>query len=111
MTVKATIWHHPRCSKSRAALALLRAAGAEVTVIDYLATPPAAAELARLYARAGITPREGLRKEAPPSLSAAADDAILAAMAADPTLIERPLVETAHGVVLARPPELVHRIL
>jgi arsenate reductase len=105
--MKATIWHNPRCSKSRAALALLSAAGAEVTVIDYLATPPTAAELARLYARAGLTPRQGLRADAP----ALADDAILSAMAADPRIIERPLVETDRGVVLARPPELVHHIL
>ncbi len=105
--MKATIWHHPRCSKSRAALALLHAAGADVTVIDYVKTPPTAAELARLYTRAGLTPRQGLRGDAPPL----ADDAILAAMAADPTIIERPLVETDRGVVLARPPELVRRIL
>ena len=109
--MKATIWHHPRCSKSRAVLALLHTAGAEVTVIDYLATPPSAAELARLYARAGLTPRQGLRADAPLSVSASADDAILAAMAADPAIIERPLVETDRGVVLARPPALVHRIL
>jgi arsenate reductase len=109
--MKATIWHHPRCSKSRAALVLLHAAGAEVTVIDYLATPPDAVELARLYARAGLTPRQGLRRDAPPSLAGSADGVILAAMAADPAIIERPLVETGRGVVLARPPELVHRIL
>ncbi len=105
--MKATIWHHPRCSKSRAALTLLHAAGADVTVIDYMKTPPTADQLAGLYARAGLTPRQGLRGDAPPL----ADDAILAAMAADPTIIERPLVETERGVVLARPPELVRRIL
>ncbi len=105
--MKATIWHHPRCSKSRAALALLHAAGADVTVIDYMKTPPGIGELARLYARAGLTPRQGLRGDAPQL----ADDAILAAMAADPAIIERPLVETERGVVLARPPERVHLIL
>ncbi len=105
--MKATIYHNPRCSKSREALAILQAAGAEVTVVEYLKTPPTAAELGRLYARAGIAPRQGLRADAPPL----ADDAILAAMAADPAIIERPLVETEGGVVLGRPPERVRSIL
>jgi len=105
--VKATIWHNPRCSKSRATLALLEAAGVAVTVVEYLRVPPSADELARLYSRAGMTPREGLRSHAPPL----ADDAILAAMAADPTLIERPLVETELGVRLCRPPKRVIEIL
>src|SRR3546814_14031919 len=59
--MKATILHNPRCSKSREALAILEAAGAEVTVIDYLKAPPSAADLKALYARAGMTPRDGLR--------------------------------------------------
>ncbi|MEH3106393.1 MAG: arsenate reductase (glutaredoxin) [Sphingomonas fennica] len=109
----ATIWHNPRCSKSRAALALLEEAGAEVTVIRYLETPPTADTLARLYARAGMTPREGLRKgeAAAEALDGADDAAILTAMAADPILIERPLVETNRGVRLGRPPERVLEIL
>ena len=106
--MKATIWHNPRCSKSRAALALLNDAGAEVTVVEYLKTPPSRDELARLYDRAGIAPRDALRKDAP----AVADDAAaLDLMARDPATIERPLVETAKGVVLARPPERAHEIL
>ncbi len=111
--MKATIWHNPRCSKSRAALALLAEAGADVTVIRYLETPPTVETLARLYARAGMTPREGLRKdEAGVKALAGADDAtILVAMAADPILIERPLVETERGVRLGRPPERVLEIL
>jgi arsenate reductase len=111
--VKATIYHNPRCSKSRAALALLAEAGADVTIVDYLRDPPAAAELARLYARAGIAPRDGLRRAQPAAqaLRDADDAAVLAAMAADPILIERPLVETAKGVVLARPTERIHTIL
>jgi arsenate reductase len=111
--VKATIYHNPRCSKSRETLALLEAAGAEVTVVEYLKTPPRRAELARLYAKAGMTPREGLRaaEEAARPLKGASDDAILDAMAADPILIERPLVETEKGVRLGRPPEKVHEIL
>lgn len=113
MTIKATIWHNPRCSKSRETLAMLHDAGAEVTVVDYLKTPPSRDELARLYARAGMTPREGLRagEDGARALRQAGDDAILDAMAADPILIERPLVETARGVRLGRPPEKVREIL
>lgn len=106
--MKATIWHNPRCSKSRQALALLEEAGASVTVIDYLKQPPDRDELARLYARAGLSPRTAMRKEAP---TVTTDDEALTAMAADPALIERPLVETEKGVVLARPPERVRDIL
>ncbi len=111
--MKATIYHNPRCSKSREALAILQKAGADVTVIEYLKTPPSRAELARLYAKADITPREGLRtaEDAAKPLKGASDDAILDAMAANPILIERPLVETDKGVRLGRPPEKVREIL
>lgn len=106
--MRATIWHNPRCSKSREALALLEAAGAQVEVIEYLKHPPTVATLTDLYARAGISPRDGLRKEA----KIAGDDAaVLAAMAADPAIIERPLVATDKGVRLGRPPERVRDIL
>lgn len=106
--MKATIWHNPRCSKSREALALLEDAGADVTIIRYLDTPPTRDELARLYARAGLAPREAMRKDAP---RASTDDEALDTMAADPATIERPLVETDKGVVLARPPERLRAIL
>jgi len=111
--VKATIYHNPRCSKSRETLALLEDAGADVTVVEYLKTPPSRAELARLYAKAGMTPREGLRiaEDAAKPLKNASDEAILDAMVADPILIERPLVETDKGVRLGRPPEKVREIL
>lgn len=111
--MKATIYHNPRCSKSREALALLNDAGAEVTVVEYLKTPPSRDELARLYAKAGISPRDGLRKaeEGAKALKDASDDAILDAMAADPILIERSLVETEKGVRLGRPPEAIREIL
>ncbi|MFL0414473.1 arsenate reductase (glutaredoxin) [uncultured Sphingomonas sp.] len=106
--MNATIWHNPRCSKSREALALLRDAGIEPIIVEYLKDPPSRAELARLYARAGIAPRDAMRKDAP---KVANDEAALDAMAADPALIERPLVETDKGVVLGRPPERVRDIL
>lgn len=112
--MKATIYHNPRCSKSRETLAILEATpGVEVEVVEYLKTPPTRARLAALYKAAGITPREGMRRgedEAKP-LKDASDDAILDAMATHPILIERPLVETAKGVRLGRPPEKVREIL
>ena len=109
----ATIYHNPRCGTSRATLALLTEAGAAVTIIEYLKHPPTTAELSRLYARAGLSPREGLRMTEPAAgAPAEASDAdILEAMAIDPIVIQRPLVETEKGVVLARPPERVHDIL
>ena len=111
--MKATIYHNPRCSKSREALAILNDAGADVTVVEYLKTPLSRAELARLYTKAGISPRDGLRKaeDGAKPLKGASDDAILDAMAADPILIERPLVETDKGVRLGRPPAAIREIL
>lgn len=112
--MKATIYHNPRCSTSRNALALLQTVPAlDVTVVEYLKTPPSAAELARLYARAGMTARDGLRTKEPAAaeLAGASDDAILAAMAANPILIERPLVETDKGVRLGRPIDRIREIL
>jgi|SRR5205085_11658702 len=111
--MKATIYHNPRCSTSRQTLDMLLEAGADVTVIDYLKTPPSKAELARLYARAGLTPEQGLRtkEEAAVPLAGASEDKILEAMAANPILIERPLVETEKGVRLGRPKERVQEIL
>lgn len=112
--MKATIYHNPACGTSRRTLETLRSQpGLEVWVVDYLRDPPAAAELARLYARAGISPSEGLRaKEAgAAALANASDEEIVAAMAADPILIERPLVETEKGVRLCRPAEKVLELL
>ena len=109
----ATILHNPRCLKSREALRMLEEAGHEVRVVEYLKTPPTAAELRRLYARAGMTPRDGLRATEPEAaaLRDADDTALIDAMVANPVLIERPLVETDKGVVLARPAERVLTIV
>lgn len=112
--MKATIWHNPRCSKSRETLAILRETpGIDIELIEYLRTPPSAATLARLFAAAGLRPHQGLRRNEPGAsrLADAADEAILAAMAIDPILIERPLVETAKGVRLCRPAEKVREIV
>jgi arsenate reductase len=111
--MKATIWHNPNCGTSRKTLDILRESGADVTVVEYLKTPPSAEELKRLYARAGLSPAEGLRRkeEGAAALAGAGDEAVLDAMAADPVLIERPLVETGKGVRLCRPQDRVREIL
>lgn len=115
--MKATIHHNPMCGTSRKALEILRESGADVTVNEYLKTPPSRDELKRLYERAGISPREGLRAKEPLAAELGlladdvADDALLEAMMAHPILINRPLVETEKGVVLARPQDKVREIL
>jgi arsenate reductase len=112
--VKARIYHNPRCSKSREALAILNETpDVEVEIVEYLKNPPSREELVRIYARAGMTAREGLRiaeDDAKP-LKGADDDTLLDAMAANPILIERPLVMTDKGVRLGRPPDKVREIL
>ncbi|MDR7100966.1 arsenate reductase (glutaredoxin) [Croceicoccus sp. BE223] len=114
--MKATIWHNPNCGTSRKTLAILQETdGVEVEVVEYLKTPPSAAKLAQLYRDAGMTPQQGLRLRgtdaAERRLPQADDAAVLAAMAAEPILIERPLVETAKGVRLCRPQDKVLEIL
>lgn len=111
--MKATIWHNPRCGTSRNVLAILQEAGAEVTVFEYLKEPLSPDELRRLYAKAGMTPREGLRAKEPAAeaLKDATDDQIVDAMMLNPILINRPLVETEMGAMLARPSEAVREIL
>ena len=118
--MKATIWHNPACGTSRKTLAILaETPGVEVTVIEYLEHPPTRETLVALYARAGITPRGGLRTHNSPAaelcaeleLADASDDAILDAMMQHPILINRPLVETAKGVRLCRPQDVVREIL
>lgn len=114
--MKATIWHNPACGTSRKTMAILQESpGVELTVIEYLVNPPTAEKLAQLYRDAGITPQQGLRLRGTDAeergLPSADDAAVLAAMAAEPKLIERPLVETDKGVRLCRPQEKVHEIL
>lgn len=115
--MKATIYHNPMCGTSRKTLEILENEGADVTVIEYLQAPPSREELKRLYGRAEITAREGLRAKEPlaeelgltdPSVS---DDDILDAMMEHPILIQRPLVETEKGVRLCRPQEEARQLL
>ena len=114
---KATIYHNPMCGTSRKTLEILREAGRDVWVKEYLKEPPTREELSAIYDRAGLTPREGLRAKEPlaqelgltaPGVS---NDAILDAMVTHPILIERPLVETEKGVRLCRPQDRVREIL
>jgi arsenate reductase len=115
--MKATIFHNPMCGTSRKTLDILRDSGCDVWIHEYLKNPPTRDELKRLYDRAGISPREGLRAKEPlanelgltrPEVT---DDQILDAMAAHPILIERPIVETRNGVRLCRPQDKVREIL
>ncbi|PKP93992.1 MAG: arsenate reductase (glutaredoxin) [Alphaproteobacteria bacterium HGW-Alphaproteobacteria-14] len=114
--MKATIWHNPACGTSRKTLAILdNLSQVEVTVVEYLSHPPSVQKLAQLYRDAGITPQQGLRLRGTNAVDRGlpeADDAtVLAAMVADPILIERPLVETEKGVRLCRPQDVVLEIL
>ena len=115
--MKATIYHNPKCGTSRKTLEILEDEGADVTVVEYLKDIPSKAELNRLYARAGITPREGLRTKEPLAQDLdlvdgpVSDNAILEAMVENPILIERPIVETEKGVRLCRPQDKVREIL
>lgn len=111
----ATIYHNPRCSKSRQALELLRDRGVEPTVVSYLDTPPTVDELRTLISDAGLTVRQAVRvKEAEFTelgLLEASDEALLEAMVVHPRLIERPFVVTGKGTRLARPTSVVEEIL
>ena len=114
--MKATIWHNPKCGTSRNTLAILQERdGVDVTVIEYLKEAPSRDKLAQLYRDAGIAPQEGLRLRGTDAeergLPGADADTVLDAMAAEPILIERPLVETDNGVRLCRPKEKVEEIL
>ena len=115
--MKATIFHNPMCGTSRKTLDILRDAGCDVWIHEYMKSPPTREELARLYDRAGITPREGLRTKEPLAaelgldLPDVTDDEVLDAMMAHPILIERPIVETPNGVRLCRPQDKVREIL
>ena len=112
-----TIYHNPRCSKSRATLDLLTARGIQPRVIQYLKTPPSAAELARIVDLLGIEPRALMRRREPEYAAAKLDDPhltradLIAAMAQHPRLIERPIVLANGKAAIGRPPENVLAIL
>jgi len=115
--MKATIYHNPMCGTSRKTLDILRDSGVDVLIHEYLKDPPSRDDLVRLYGRAGMSPREGLRAKEPLAeelgltRQGVTDDEILDAMVAHPILIERPIVETSKGVRLCRPQDKVREIL
>ncbi len=115
--MKATIYHNPSCGTSRKTLEILREAGCDVRIREYLKDPPSRDELQRLYDRAGISPRDGLRAKEPLAhelglnRAEVTDAEVLAAMMAHPILIDRPLVETDKGARLCRPQDVVREIL
>ncbi|WP_083384163.1 arsenate reductase (glutaredoxin) [Cupriavidus sp. USMAHM13] len=112
-----TIYHNPACGTSRNTLAMVRNAGIEPTVIEYLVTPPSRDELISLIERAGLSVRAALREKGTPHAELGlgnpelTDDALLDAMLARPILINRPFVVTPLGVRLCRPSEVVLEIL
>ena len=112
-----TIYHNPNCGTSRNTLALIRGAGHEPRIVEYLNTPPSRAELASMVTRMDVPVRQVARKKEPlyaelgldkPGVT---DDQILDAMAANPVLINRPIVESDKGIRLCRPSELVNDLL
>ncbi|MCR4542540.1 arsenate reductase (glutaredoxin) [Pseudomonas sp. 18.1.10] len=112
-----TLYHNPRCSKSRGALELLEARGLTPTVVRYLETPLDAAQLKALLAKMGLSARQLLRtgEEEYKALNLAdaslSEAQLLAAIAAHPKLMERPILETADKAIIGRPPENVLEIL
>lgn len=117
MTFAIEFWHNPACGTSRNALQLVRDAGYAPVVVEYLKTPPSAARIAEVLAAMGEGPRHLIRTKGTPYAGmglddpALTDDALLAAMAATPVLINRPVVITPKGMKLCRPSEVVLDLL
>jgi arsenate reductase len=111
------IYHNPRCSKSRATLALLREQGIEPRIVEYLRDPPSVEELEAILQRLGMEPRELMRRQEAEYREAALDDpgltraTLIRAMVQRPRLIERPIVVAKDRAALGRPPEQVLEIL
>ena len=110
-----TIYHNPRCSKSRETLKLLEDRGVTPKVVEYLKTPPSAALLTAILAKLGKGPKDIVRKKeadaAGIDVGGLSDQALIAALAANPSAIERPIVVKGDKAALGRPPESVLTIL
>ncbi|MGH7047812.1 MAG: arsenate reductase (glutaredoxin) [Stellaceae bacterium] len=110
-----TMYHNPRCATSRRTLALLRERGIEPEIIEYLKTPPPAAELKRILGQLGMPAAKLLRKKEAAAAGIDAkglsEDALIAAMVAHPIVIERPIVLSGTKAALGRPPEAVLSVL
>ncbi|MDO5632866.1 MAG: arsenate reductase (glutaredoxin) [Paracoccus sp. (in: a-proteobacteria)] len=117
MSDTVTIWHNPKCSTSRNALALIRDAGIDPVVRDYQKDPPSVAEIRAALDALGIPARDLIRQKGTPYAELGlgdpglSDDDLIAAMAAHPILIQRPVVFSARGAVIARPIEAVRKVL
>jgi arsenate reductase len=114
--MKARIYHNPRCSKSRATLALLERRGIDLDVVEYLEHPPSRRTLAILLEKLGLKARDVIRRAEPEFRDSgltldAPDDKLLDLMVAIPKLIERPIVEIGDRARIGRPPERVLEIL
>lgn len=115
--MKTTIYHNPSCGTSRKVLGMIRDAGIEPTIVEYLKNPPDRATLRRLIADMGVPVRSVLRRKGTPydelGLGDAkwTDDELLGFMAEHPILIERPIVVAPRGTRLCRPPELVLELI
>ena len=110
------IYHNPRCRKSRETLAIITDAGVEPEVVEYLKTPPSEAELKAILKKLGLSPLQVIRKgekifKEEYKGKELSDDEWIAAMAANPILIERPIVVAGNKAVLGRPPENVNELL
>lgn len=105
------IYHNPRCSKSREALALLEGRGLSPQIIEYLKTPPSRADLKRILKALGVSAQAIVRKkeaaDAGIDIATASEDALIAAMTEHPEIIERPIVVNAEKAAIGRPPERV----
>lgn len=112
-----TIYHNPRCSKSRQTLALIQEKGVKPTVIEYLNVPPTSAELDSILDLLGMEPRELMRRKEAAYKETSADDpnldrdSLIAIMTTNPILIERPIVLSNGKAALGRPPENILEIL
>ena len=115
--MKTTLYHNPRCSKSRATLELLKSKGVEPQIVEYLKSPPDAATLKKILSLLGMSPRELMRqnetvyKEAGLDNSGLSDDDLINAMIEHPILIERPIFLANGKATIGRPPENVLTIL
>ena len=110
-----TIYHNPRCSKSRQTLELIREKGVEPQIVEYLETPPSAAELKNILSKLGMSAAEIVRtkeaKEEGINVSALDNDALIEALAAHPRAIERPIVVKDAKAVMGRPPQNVINLI
>ncbi|HEV7984432.1 MAG TPA: arsenate reductase (glutaredoxin) [Xanthobacteraceae bacterium] len=117
MKMKVTIWHNPKCATSRKVLDAIRAAGVTPEIVDYVKTPPSVAAIEAALTAMTLKPRALLRRKGTPydelglDDAALSDAALIAAMHANPILIERPVVRTPKGTRLCRPPERLQEIL